>query len=104
MPGFDHGEAFSRTVGWVTAEELESLRGKRVAIAGVGGAGGAHVLTFARLGVGALTLADPDAFELHNFNRQVGATMASLGSSSASPNTAACAPSSAPSDAGTGSA
>jgi len=42
---FDFREAFSRTIGWVRAEELALLRQKRVAIAGLGGVGGSHLLT-----------------------------------------------------------
>lgn len=76
---FDYGTAFSRNIGWVTAAEQEALRGKRVAIAGLGGVGGAHLLTLARLGIGRFTLAEFDSFDLVNFNRQVGASMATLG-------------------------
>src|SRR5689334_25269378 len=39
---FDYDEAFSRNIGWVTASEQAALRGKRVAIAGLGGVGGIH--------------------------------------------------------------
>jgi molybdopterin/thiamine biosynthesis adenylyltransferase len=76
---FSYAEAFRRNLGWVTAAEQERLRGKRIAIAGLGGVGGAHLLTLARLGIGAFNLADFDRFELHNFNRQVGATVQSIG-------------------------
>jgi len=55
------------------------LRSKRVAVAGLGGAGGSHVLTLARLGVGAFNLADFDTFAVANFNRQAGAMMSTLG-------------------------
>ncbi len=79
MTGFSYGEAFSRNIGWVTADEQQVLRRKRVAVAGLGGVGGAHVLTLARLGVGALNLADFDTFDLANFNRQSGALMSTLG-------------------------
>jgi molybdopterin/thiamine biosynthesis adenylyltransferase len=75
---FDYGEAFSRNVGWVTAEEQQILRGKRVAIAGLGGVGGIHLLTLTRLGIGAFNLADFDRFGLANFNRQAGASMSAL--------------------------
>lgn len=78
-PDFSYDEAFDRNIGWLTAAEQAGLRGRRVAIAGCGGVGGAHLLTLARLGIGAFTLADHDSFELANFNRQVGATMAALG-------------------------
>lgn len=54
------------------------MRNKRVAIAGLGGVGGGHLLTLARLGVGAFNLADFDTFGLANFNRQAGAMMSSI--------------------------
>lgn len=76
---FDYFEAFSRNIGWVTRAEQEALRRKRVAIAGLGGVGGVHLLTLARMGVGRFNLAEFDTFGLHNFNRQVGATMSSIG-------------------------
>jgi molybdopterin/thiamine biosynthesis adenylyltransferase len=80
-PGFDYAEAFSRNLGWVTAGEQAHLRRKRVAIAGLGGVGGFHLLALARLGIGAFNVAEFDSFELGNFNRQVGATCATLGQS-----------------------
>ncbi len=81
MEPFNYDEAFSRNIGWVTEVEQEALRGKRVAIAGLGGVGGVHLLTLARLGVGRFAIADPDRFDLVNFNRQVGATTQTLGRS-----------------------
>lgn len=78
---FDPSLAFSRTRGWITATEERRLRGARVAIAGLGGVGGSHLLTLARLGIGAFNLAEFDHFELANFNRQAGATVSSLGKS-----------------------
>jgi len=79
MSGFEYAAAFSRNLGWLTSAEQAQLRRKRIAIAGLGGVGGAHLLTLARLGVGAFHIADFDHFELPNFNRQAGATMATLG-------------------------
>ena len=76
---FSYDEAFARNLGWVTADEQRQLRGKRVAIAGLGGVGGVHLLTLARLGIGAFHLADFDRFEVTNFNRQSGATVSTLG-------------------------
>ena len=78
-PAFSHSQAFSRNIGWVTVAEQETLRHKRVAIAGMGGVGGIHLLTLARLGIGAFHIADFDTFDIANFNRQVGATVSSLG-------------------------
>lgn len=76
---FAYDEAFSRNLGWVTAAEQHTLRGKRVAIAGLGGTGGLHVTTLTRLGIGALHLADLDRFEAVNMNRQAGAFVSTLG-------------------------
>ena len=76
---FDYAEAFSRNVGWVTENELQVLRHKRVAIAGAGGVGGVHLLTLTRLGIGAFNLSDFDSFEQANFNRQFGAMMSTVG-------------------------
>lgn len=77
--GFDAGRAFSRNIGWLSKSEQESLAKRRIAIAGLGGVGGAHLTTLARLGIGAFKLADFDAFEVHNFNRQAGAFVSTLG-------------------------
>lgn len=82
-PSFDYGEAFSRNIGWVTAQEQAQLRSTRVAIGGLGGAGGVHALTLARLGVANFMLADFDEFGIHNFNRQAGAFMSTLGQAKA---------------------
>lgn len=76
---FNYEEAFSRNIGWVTASEQQTLRRKRVAIAGLGGVGGAHLLTLTRLGIGAFHIADFDTFGIANFNRQAGAMISSLG-------------------------
>jgi nitroreductase len=79
MPSkFNYAEAFSRNIGWVSETEQALLRTKRIAIAGMGGVGGAHLLTLTRLGVGQFHLADLDCFELANFNRQAGALISTL--------------------------
>jgi molybdopterin/thiamine biosynthesis adenylyltransferase len=78
-PRFDYAAAFDRNIGWVTAGEQESLRHKRVAIAGMGGVGGIYLTTLARLGIGTFHIADLDTFELANFNRQAGAMVSTLG-------------------------
>ena len=75
---FDYDEAFSRNLGWVTAAEQQRLKRSRVCIAGLGGVGGIYLLTLARLGVTAFSVADFDTYALANFNRQVGATVATL--------------------------
>jgi len=76
---FDYPEAFSRTVGWITPDEQAVLRRSKVAIAGLGGVGGSHLLTLARLGIGAFAISDLDVFEFANFNRQAGASVPHVG-------------------------
>ncbi|MBC7500854.1 MAG: ThiF family adenylyltransferase [Herminiimonas sp.] len=76
---FSYELAFSRNIGWVTPAEQRTLRGKRIAIAGMGGVGGVHLLTLARLGIGAFNIADFDTFDIVNFNRQAGASVTTLG-------------------------
>ena len=79
MQTFDYQRAFSRNIGWITEREQSILRGKRIAIAGMGGVGGFHLLTLARLGIGKFNIADLDVFEVENFNRQAGAVISSIG-------------------------
>jgi molybdopterin-synthase adenylyltransferase len=76
---FNYNNAFSRNIGWVTAEEQLHLKSKKIAIAGLGGVGGQHLLTLTRLGIGNFNIADMDAFEVENFNRQAGATISNIG-------------------------
>ncbi|HXK57260.1 MAG TPA: ThiF family adenylyltransferase, partial [Gammaproteobacteria bacterium] len=79
MNKFYYGAAFSRNIGWVTRPEQELLRTKTIAIAGMGGVGGSHLLTLTRLGIGAFHLSDLDVYELANFNRQAGASIKTIG-------------------------
>ncbi len=65
MSGFDYDLAFSRNIGLVQPDEQRRLKESTVAVAG--------------MGVGNFRIADFDIFELHNFNRQVGATCSTLG-------------------------
>ncbi|HUY62386.1 MAG TPA: ThiF family adenylyltransferase [Candidatus Paceibacterota bacterium] len=76
---FSYRDAFARNRGLIPDAHQDVLRTTHVAIAGLGGVGGIYATTLARLGVGAFTIADSDAFEMANFNRQAGASMATLG-------------------------
>ncbi|WP_435006757.1 ThiF family adenylyltransferase [Tundrisphaera lichenicola] len=76
---FSYDKAFSRHRGLISLAEQEKLRRSRVAIVGMGGVGGIHLITLTRLGIGSFHIADPDTFELANFNRQFGATLRGLG-------------------------
>lgn len=77
--GFRYDQAFERNLGWLTPNEQTKLRKSCVAIAGLGGAGGYQAQVLARLGIGRFKIADLDAFELGNINRQIGATTETLG-------------------------
>ena len=76
---FDYNVAFSRNIGWVTETEQALLRTRRIAIAGLGGVGGSHLLTLTRLGIGRFNISDLDTFELAHVNRQGGASLSQLG-------------------------
>jgi molybdopterin/thiamine biosynthesis adenylyltransferase len=82
-PDFSSARAFERNLGLIDPSEQRVLAGKRVALAGCGGVGGVHAHTLARLGVGRFRLADPDRFDVVNFNRQIGATVHTVGRSKA---------------------
>jgi molybdopterin/thiamine biosynthesis adenylyltransferase len=76
---FSYEDACTRNVGWITPAEQARLRQARAAIAGLGGVGGVHLLTLARLGIANFHVADLDRFDVHNFNRQAGAFMSTVG-------------------------
>lgn len=78
---FSYPKAFSRNIGWVTPAEQQTLAKARIAIAGLGGVGGAHLRTLARLGLTRFNISDFDDFDVHNINRQAGAFMSSMGRS-----------------------
>lgn len=78
-PAFSYEQAFARHLGLIDPDEQARIRRSRVAILGMGGVGGIHLVTLARLGVGSFHIADPDRFELANFNRQYGASMNTIG-------------------------
>jgi molybdopterin/thiamine biosynthesis adenylyltransferase len=67
-----------RNLGILTQEQQNTISKARIAQAGVGG-NSDIVLTMAQLGFQHFTLADPDVFEVSNFNRQMGADLTSLG-------------------------
>ena len=79
MTNFDYDTAFLRNKGFISIDEQQKLKASRVAIAGLGGTGGAQVAALSRLGIGNFNLADLDEYELKNFNRQYGATMQTIG-------------------------
>lgn len=71
--------AFSRNIGLFSPGEQERLAEARVAIPGMGGVGGVHLINLVRTGIGRFNLADFDQFEPVNVNRQFGAKVPSFG-------------------------
>ena len=67
---FSYEEFTTRNIGFVTAEEQNTLREATAFICGTGGMGGACIFALARAGVGNFILADIDEFEISNMNRQ----------------------------------
>ena len=74
-------EAFSRNIGLLTQTEQDRLVNAKVAIPGMGGVGGIHLITMTRTGVGKFHIADFDTFEPVNINRQFGAQVQNFGRS-----------------------
>ena len=72
-------DAFSRTALLLGDEGMEKLKNARVAVFGLGGVGGYVVEALARSGVGALELVDHDTVSATNINRQLLATVSTVG-------------------------
>ncbi|HSQ40981.1 MAG TPA: tRNA threonylcarbamoyladenosine dehydratase [Fibrobacteraceae bacterium] len=68
-----------RLAQMVGEETLEALSALRVAVFGVGGVGSWTAEALVRSGVGHLTLVDDDVVQISNVNRQLQATLLSLG-------------------------
>ena len=70
---------FARTERIFGREAMQILARSRVAVFGVGGVGGYVVEALARSGIGALDLIDSDKVSPSNLNRQILATMDTIG-------------------------
>lgn len=79
MSGFCYDGMTVRNRGFVTAGEQARLRAAKILIPGVGGMGGAAFMALVRAGVGRFAIADIDRFELSNLNRQLFATLDTIG-------------------------
>ncbi len=75
----ENKERFTRTELLYGREGMKILAESRVAVFGIGGVGGYVVEALARSGIGALDLIDNDQVCLSNLNRQIIATMKTLG-------------------------
>jgi molybdopterin/thiamine biosynthesis adenylyltransferase len=76
---FSYEEMVTRNAGFVTPAEQAALRDAHVFVCGVGGMGGAALQSLVRAGVGHFALADMDLFETSNLNRQLFATLDTVG-------------------------
>lgn len=74
---------YRRNREMISVEDQLKLFRSRVAVIGCGGLGGYVIEALARLGIGNLTVIDPDVFEEHNLNRQLMASIDSLSRSKA---------------------
>lgn len=70
---------FSRTQLLYGEEAMKRLASARVAVFGIGGVGGYVVEALARSGIGALDLIDHDTVSVTNLNRQIIATLDTVG-------------------------
>ncbi len=71
--------SFSRTELLLGKDAMDRLSKARVAVFGIGGVGGYTVEALARSGVGTLDLIDDDKVCLTNINRQIIATVSTIG-------------------------
>jgi molybdopterin/thiamine biosynthesis adenylyltransferase len=71
---------YQRNRAMISIQQQLSLLRSKVAVFGCGGLGGYIIEELARLGVGRITVVDPDVFEEHNLNRQLLCTQELLGS------------------------
>lgn len=62
--------AFSRNLGWLSADEQLKISKIHVGIVGLGGVGGQYAEILTRLGVQQFTIYDSDEFSVENTNRQ----------------------------------
>ncbi len=72
-------QAFAAHNGLFSPEEQKRLREATVAIPGMGGVGGTHLVSLIRSGVGNFKIADFDVFEPRNISRQYGARATDFG-------------------------
>lgn len=70
---------YEMNMGVLTKKDLDKLQRAKVAVVGLGGLGGHVVNQLVRLGLKHITLIDFDQFSESNLNRQLFATMKSIG-------------------------
>ena len=70
---------FSRTELLLGTDAMERLKNAHVAVFGIGGVGGYTVEALVRSGIGAIDIIDDDKVCLTNINRQIYATLKTVG-------------------------
>ncbi len=78
MEEFSYEQAFQSNIGLLTKGEQSKLRDFTIAIPGIGGVGGYHLISLVRQGFERFKLSDFDSFEIKNFNRQYGADLTTI--------------------------
>ncbi len=78
---FPSDNRFEKNTGIMTLAEMEKIAQTRVLLVGLGGLGGFVASSLARLGVRSLVLVDYDRFSTSNLNRQLYASLDTLGKS-----------------------
>lgn len=74
-----YADSFDRTALLLGAEAMDRLQGASVCLFGVGGVGSWCAEALVRSGVGQLTIVDSDCVDATNINRQLPATVATIG-------------------------
>ena len=74
-------EQFSRTISLIGKEQFEKLQNATVAVYGIGGVGSYVVEGLVRGGIGHIILIDNDKISITNINRQIHATLDTIGKS-----------------------
>lgn len=72
-------EQFERTELLFGSDAMETLKNSRVAVFGIGGVGGHTAEALVRSGIGAIDLIDNDKVSINNINRQIFATVSTVG-------------------------
>lgn len=70
---------YIRNRSTLSSEEQQRLGRSSVAVIGCGGLGGYLVLMLARMGIGSITVVDPDVYDESNLNRQAFAFINTIG-------------------------
>lgn len=70
---------FERTELLFGSDAMETLKNSRVAVFGIGGVGGHTAEALVRSGIGAIDLIDNDEVSVSNINRQIFATVSTVG-------------------------